>query len=748
MIDKSHIDPNALTYCRMLKDSGFTAYIVGGAVRDLLLGKHPKDFDIATNATPHQIKRIIPYGRIIGRRFRHVMLERDGGRYEIVTFRGPIVSQQDEADGPEAESEEAGDTQEAQENVDDTSQRKQHPDLNQFGTAEQDALRRDFTINALFFDPEAEELVDYVAGKQDVDNHLLRTIGDPMVRMEEDPIRILRAIRHKAKLDLQYEPALEEAMRAKAPFLEQTSKDRIREEFLKVCVDHSLAFFLEEAKRLGLLPYFAPWFSEASEEEWQSFMAIWKAFAATPVNAERPSPEMGVSLMMTPLVKPLVLDPYKASLEPGTKNYLPDMKYFLSSDPLRNYFLRNLRVSRIQTDHVVRALFYWSRMTGLWLQNGAPHKIVGKLHHHPPAVLAAKMAVLTLRAHNADPQIPEWLQKLADYDPHHRNARRPHGRQDRDSAQNEASDDMDREEDNREEQAPIRSNRPEARPEPRHDNHRRNEGRRRPEPRDPNEIQHARQPVALPPPENPLVWNGPLHAPVLRPIFNDEPAQRWARKNQTIRAYRPSGIPNPPLDHVFLKANIVANYKPEITTNSNGDENNAQPGQQRDRGPRRNNRRNQGRHGGRDQQRHENQEDRTATASDGPAERPVTSAGIVIRNDIPEDSVGNIRNPGELPMPLTGLNDSGPIDDSDDGIDDNIGNRLDAPPTSGHIGVNGEGVLGGANSQQHGRGGHHGSGQRPRQGGGGNRGGRRRRGGGRSGGGGRRFGGGAPKNSG
>src|SRR5690348_15755208 len=87
----------------MLKDAGFSAYFVGGSVRDLLLGKQPKDFDIATNATPHQIRRVIPGGRIIGRRFRHVMLERDGGRYEIVTFRGPVVHPSEEAEEREAD---------------------------------------------------------------------------------------------------------------------------------------------------------------------------------------------------------------------------------------------------------------------------------------------------------------------------------------------------------------------------------------------------------------------------------------------------------------------------------------------------------------------------------------------------------------------------------------------------------------------------------------------------------------------
>ncbi|NUM89413.1 MAG: hypothetical protein HUU37_09440, partial [Bdellovibrionales bacterium] len=128
MIDKNAIDNNALHYYRKLKEAGFSAYFVGGSVRDLLLGKRPKDFDIATNATPQQIRRVTG-GRIIGRRFRHVMLERDGGRYEIVTFRGPVI-------GPETEEPE--DDSDAPE----TENKRKFPDLNQFGTAEQDALRR------------------------------------------------------------------------------------------------------------------------------------------------------------------------------------------------------------------------------------------------------------------------------------------------------------------------------------------------------------------------------------------------------------------------------------------------------------------------------------------------------------------------------------------------------------------------------------------------------------------------------
>ena len=346
MIDKTQVDPNALHFYRMLKEAGFSAYFVGGSVRDLLLGKVPKDFDIATNASPQQIKRIIPQGRIIGRRFRHVMIERQGGRYEIVTFRGPVVEAEneiEELDDVAIEDHPVSPEGLADEGItiaapgrEDRGPRKNYPDLNQFGTAEQDAKRRDFTINALFYDPDADELVDYVEGKLDIDRRLIRSIGESMQRMEEDPIRILRAIRHKMKLGLEYDAALEAAMREKSPLLEQTSKDRIREEFLKVCNDHSLAAFLSEGRRMGLVPHIMPWFEGISEETWDLSMRLWNKLKETPV-PERQAPDLGLALMMVPLIGPLVLEPYKETLKESEKNFLPDMKYFLSCESLRNF---------------------------------------------------------------------------------------------------------------------------------------------------------------------------------------------------------------------------------------------------------------------------------------------------------------------------------------------------------------------------------------------------------------------------
>ncbi len=786
MIDKTMIDPNALQFYRMLKEAGFSAFFVGGSVRDLLLGKSPKDFDIATNATPQQIKRVIPQGRIIGRRFRHVMLEKQGGRYEIVTFRGPVVEAQEEQAELDDEaledhpiSAEAGATEEAQletgreprDSRDDRG-RRNYPDLNQFGNAEQDAKRRDFTINALFYDPDADELVDYVEGKLDIDRRLIRSIGDSQQRMEEDPIRILRAIRHKMKLGLEYDAALEAAMRNKSPLLEQTSKDRIREEFLKVCNDHSLGNFLAESRRLGLVPHIMPWFQDLSEGEWDKGMKLWEGLKEAPV-PDRASADLGLALMMVPLIGPLVLQPYKATLKESEQNYLPDMKYFLSCEPLRNFYLRNLRISRAQTDHIVRTLFYYSRMSGLWLEQGPPRRIVGRLFQHPPALLAARMARIYLTLEGKE--IPQWIQELADHEGSRREGREGREGRDRDRGRDRGRGRRDRErerDEHNEESEGISAAESEAssgagtegenqeargegegrpREEGRRDRGRGRDRERDREPREPREPKVNR----LPPPDQPMIWNGPLHSPVLRPSFQEEPTIRWARKNQTVRAYRPSGIPNQPVDHAMQKIDLVYNYKPEIDASSQrggeeqghsedrgerggrgrGRERGRGRGRGRDRGER-------GDRGPRDEQRaargdesQQEQGERAEEAHVSDVERHETGPEQQDRgndrphqdNDRPrergdeefdEDQIGNRLRPGEAPAPLAGARPMEYEDDED--LDDNIGNRLDAPPTSGHVGINGEGVLGrGRGGPQGGRPG----GDRGRGGGGGGSGG-------------------------
>src|SRR5215813_11396872 len=185
LIARELIDADAEKILRRLRRNGHQAYLVGGCVRDLLLGRTPKDFDIATSATPQEIKDLFRNSRIIGRRFRLAHIFFGSKIIETSTFRA------NPREG--LEPEEGEEILIRRDNV--------------FGTAEEDARRRDFTINGLFYDIEAERVTDYVGGLADLEAHLVRTIGDPDIRFREDPVRILRAIKFAARLSFQMEPA-------------------------------------------------------------------------------------------------------------------------------------------------------------------------------------------------------------------------------------------------------------------------------------------------------------------------------------------------------------------------------------------------------------------------------------------------------------------------------------------------------------------------------------------------------------
>lgn len=240
-IHRKKINSCALKITQELQKSGFSAYIVGGAVRDLLLGREPKDFDVATNATPEQVRSKFRRAHIIGRRFRlvHVMCGPD--TIEVSTFRGPIPADENEQNSK---------------NITD-----QHGRLlqdNVFGSQEEDALRRDFTMNALFYDPSSEEIHDYLNGYEDINSKTLRIIGDPFKRYREDPVRMLRAVRLAAKLDMQIDPPTAQAIGELAPLLKNVPAARLFDEMLKLLLSgHSLACVVDlRARGLhhGLLP--------------------------------------------------------------------------------------------------------------------------------------------------------------------------------------------------------------------------------------------------------------------------------------------------------------------------------------------------------------------------------------------------------------------------------------------------------------------------------------------------------------
>ncbi|WP_147651349.1 polynucleotide adenylyltransferase PcnB [Vulcaniibacterium gelatinicum] len=236
-ISRRDISPNALRVLYRLRDAGFGAYLVGGAVRDLLLGGHPKDFDVATDATPEQVRGLFRNCRLIGRRFRlaHVVFGRE--IVEVATFR----ASSDDGSG-EREMHEGGRL--LRDNV--------------YGTIEEDAVRRDFTANALYYAIEDFSVRDYVGGFADIQARVLRLIGDPERRYREDPVRMLRAVRLAAKLGFTIDPPTAEPIPQLAPLLREVSSARLFDESLKLFLSgHAVASF-EGLERHGLLPALLP----------------------------------------------------------------------------------------------------------------------------------------------------------------------------------------------------------------------------------------------------------------------------------------------------------------------------------------------------------------------------------------------------------------------------------------------------------------------------------------------------------
>ncbi len=222
-IRRNQLDDCALKVCETLAASGFKSYVVGGAVRDLLLAKTPKDFDVATDATPEEVRQLFRRSRIIGRRFQivHVMCGRE--TIEVTTFRA--------SGQKEAEDEEERPTDEHGRLLSD----------NVFGSMEDDAARRDFTINALYYDPSREEVHDYFGGVADCRKRVLRMIGDPETRYREDPVRMLRAARFAAKLDFHIAPDTRKPVATLAPLLANIPRARIFDEALKLLLSgHAL----------------------------------------------------------------------------------------------------------------------------------------------------------------------------------------------------------------------------------------------------------------------------------------------------------------------------------------------------------------------------------------------------------------------------------------------------------------------------------------------------------------------------
>jgi poly(A) polymerase len=231
IISRKNIDPDALKVLYRLKNNGFIAYLVGGGVRDLLLERSPKDFDIGTSAHPQQVRKLFRNCFVVGRRFRLAHVRFGRKVIEVSTFR-------------RAAEPEVGDT-------------LIHRD-NTFGSPEEDAFRRDFTVNALFYDIATFSVIDWVGGLEDLSARVIRTIGDPAVRFREDPVRMLRAVALAARLDFEIDPDTAEAARHLRGEIVRSSPARILEELYKILRQGRSRRTFEMLHDYGLLAYLLP----------------------------------------------------------------------------------------------------------------------------------------------------------------------------------------------------------------------------------------------------------------------------------------------------------------------------------------------------------------------------------------------------------------------------------------------------------------------------------------------------------
>jgi poly(A) polymerase len=283
-ISRREIDADALKVLYRLHEHNYTAYLVGGSVRDLLLGRRPKDFDIGTSAHPHQVKKLFRNCWIIGRRFRLAHVKFGPKTIEVATFRRQVDATElppevDEAIEAVPEPEPGNSLlEQTQAEATHLAKVRAHDRLihrdNTFGTPEEDAFRRDFTINALFYDIGSFSIIDYVNGLEDLKAGVIRSIGDPAVRFLEDPVRMLRAVVLAARLDFEIDEPILEAIETYRHEIGRAAPARMLEEFFKILRSGSAEKSLRMLKQTKLLRAITPELDDAPDALWESVARI------------------------------------------------------------------------------------------------------------------------------------------------------------------------------------------------------------------------------------------------------------------------------------------------------------------------------------------------------------------------------------------------------------------------------------------------------------------------------------------
>jgi poly(A) polymerase len=369
-VSRGQIQPEALKVLYRLQGAGFMAYMVGGSVRDLLLGRQPKDFDIATDAKPQEIRRLFRNARIIGRRFRLVHILFGDVVVEVSTFRGePRLPEGAPGKAPQA-------PHGALQASDDTPGTNSSAELlirsdNNFGTAAEDAFRRDFTFNALFYNIADFSILDYVGGMEDLQRSLLRTIGDPQVRFREDPVRMLRACELAGRLDFTIEASSQAAIHELRQELSKASPARVSEELVALLRCGSAGKAMQWMLDLGLLEVLLPEayaMVSASERGLGDFGRILPTLDRK-ISAGRQVSDGG---LLAALLLPSVLL-RRFDIEALSRKALRRLELSALVDEIAAPFLKRFALSRVRSQQTTDALKGFLRLC-------EPHRTAGERH--------------------------------------------------------------------------------------------------------------------------------------------------------------------------------------------------------------------------------------------------------------------------------------------------------------------------------------------------------------------------------
>lgn len=392
LISRTLIDPDALKVLYRLRKFNHTAYLVGGGVRDLLLERQPKDFDIGTSAHPHDVKQIFRNCWIIGRRFRLAHVKFGKKTIEVATFRKQLLIRPSPTQNKNS-TQDGHNTQ-----YSPAAARRPIRRDNTFGTPEEDAFRRDFTINALFYDISTYAIIDYVGGMEDLRNGLIRCIGDPDERFLEDPVRMLRAMAFAARLGFRVDTPVRESITRNNAEIEQASPARLVEELYKLLRSGVSTKTFRSLSKSGLLQHIAPEVEQhKSARLWRSLDALDRyrcKFTAVPDTLSN-------AILLGTLLTPV----QEIDLTPRRKN-----------DRSIGVSLGQLPIARLDVDRLKQALILQPHLQDMNLQARAVSGILTRSSF--PDALA------WLEIHGRNPEAVSRWRKLSEKAPPARQEKR------------------------------------------------------------------------------------------------------------------------------------------------------------------------------------------------------------------------------------------------------------------------------------------------------------------------------------